>query len=67
MSQLIDTTLIKPWNHGERCPECGVINRQMKRHLVRVHGYRYTIESPNFPVKVAIKEADEQEHCPAGD
>lgn len=35
------------------CPECTnlIHYRAFKRHLVTKHGYRYTAESPNMPIK----------------
>lgn len=34
----------------ERCPVCGLSIGQLKRHLKEAHGWRYTKESPDFPV-----------------
>lgn len=40
------------------CPECGnsIHKRAYKHHLVEAHGYCYTAESPDMPVKVNDNE-----------
>lgn len=59
MSNTLDKKLEKDYNHAMihkisvSCPVCNIPKhyRLVKRHLVEVHGWRYTDESKDFPVK----------------
>lgn len=43
---------VKETNGTITCTECGALKliTSIKQHLKNNHGYRYTEESPNFPV-----------------